>query len=123
MSEFWFLVAEFSLMSELWCLVSEFLLLLSEFGLMSEFANSTMQQQMELLVDCSSCLTSCAAADYFAIDCQGEHSEHELKLFGLLFELVKYFRVSSRAKSRAADPAQIFGSRTRLLMLDNYMYI
>ena len=84
-SEFWFSVSEFSLMSEFWFLVSEFLLLLSEFDLMSEFVNSTMQQQMELLVNCSSCLTSCAAADYFAIDCQSENSEYGLELCGLLF--------------------------------------
>ena len=37
-------------------------------------------------------------------------------------EFVNDFRVSSKAKSRAADPAQIFGSRTRLLKLYNYMY-
>ena len=99
MSEFWFLVSEFSLtseflflvseldlMSEFWFLVSqfslmsEFLLLLSEFGLMSEFINSAMQQQMELLVNCSSCLASCSADCYFGIDFQGEHSEHELEI-------------------------------------------
>ena len=76
-SEFWFSVSEFSLTSEFWFLVSEFLRLLSEFSLMSELVNSTMQQQMELLVNRSSCLTRCAAADYFAIDCQSEHSEYD----------------------------------------------
>ena len=40
-----------------------------------------------------------------------------MEYFGLLLERVIIFRVPSEVKARAADPAQIFGSRTRLKVL------
>ena len=45
-----------------------------------------------------------------------------MEYFGLLLEHVIIFRVPSEVKAQAADPAQIFGSRTRLKVLNNMIF-